>query len=169
MITQKEQETIRILSDTELYPQAVEFMRGIAKALPSTQINGLLNVSLANTYDRLKEFVEYQSERATWKATEKHIPDFYKRLTRKFTELERYALVAIADRPEKVSWEDKEAVKMELTREFIQHLLAENDFMIATNAFTTADSNGDRANTSNQERPRDDHRGSWQNRGGKQQ
>ncbi len=169
MITQKEQEKIRLLSDTELYPQAVEFMRGIARALPTTQINGLLNVSLANTYDRLKEFVEAQPKRATWKTSERHIPEFYKRLTQKFKELEKHVPAIIALRQEKASAADKETVKMELAREFIQHLLAENDYMRATNAFTAAAGNGDQTNTSNQERPRDGHRGSWQNRGGKRQ
>ena len=169
MITQKEQETIRFLSDTELYPQAVEFMHGIARALPTAQINGLLNVSSANTYDLLKEFVEYQSSRSTWKASERHIPEFYRRLTRKFQDLEKNALAILALRQEKASSADKEAIKMELTREFIQHLLAENDYMIATKAFKDDDGNGKHAQTNNQERPRNDQQGSSQNRGGKRQ
>lgn len=167
MITQKEQEAIHFLSDTELYPQAVDFMHRIAKALPTAQINGLLNVSLASTYDRLKEFVEAQSKRTTWKSDEKHIPEFYRRLTQQFAALEEHAHAILALRQEKASSVDEEAVKMELAREFIQHLLAENDYMEATNAFMTDDSNGDQTNTSNQERPRHDHRDSWQNRGGK--
>ncbi len=64
MITEQEQEKIRLLSDTELYPQAVEFMRGVARQLPQTQINGLLNVSLANTYDELEEFIRASTRHA---------------------------------------------------------------------------------------------------------
>jgi len=75
MITEQEQKYIRLLSDTELYPQAVEFMRGVARTLPPTQINGLLNVSLFNTYDQLKKFIEHQRTRTTWRRGYEHIPD----------------------------------------------------------------------------------------------
>jgi hypothetical protein len=44
MITEQEQGKVRLLSDIELYTQAVEFMHGVARPLPQTQINGLLNV-----------------------------------------------------------------------------------------------------------------------------
>ena len=84
MISEQEQVQIRLLSDNELYPQAVEFMRGIGRPLPPTQINGLLNVSLGNTYDHLKKFVEYQPTRTTWRRDEQHVPEFYKRLNLKF-------------------------------------------------------------------------------------
>jgi hypothetical protein len=92
MITQKGQKKIQLLSDAEFYPQAVEFMRGIAKPLPSSQINGLLNVSLASTYSRLTKFMAFQSKRTTWKASERHVPEFYKRLAQKLPE-ERQGLL----------------------------------------------------------------------------
>ncbi len=163
MITQKGEEKIQILSDTELYPQAVLFMRGIARKLPSTQINGLLNVSLANTYDQLTIFVASQYKRSTWKPSERHIPEFYRRLTQKFKDLEKYALTILTLRTKKASATDREEMKMAIAREFIQHLLAENDYMIATHAFQSADGNENRA--SNQERSRNDQRVPWSNRG----
>jgi hypothetical protein len=169
MITRQEEEKIQILSDTELYPQAVEFMHGIARKLPTTQINGLLNVSLANTYEQLKEFVDHQYNRTTWKANERHIPEFYRRLTLKFKDLDKYALSILALRTEKASTEDQERIKMAIAREFIQHLLAENDYMIATQAFLSTDGAGKLARAGNQERPEDGRRGSWQNRGGTRQ
>lgn len=161
MITQKEQEKIRLVSDTELYPQAVTFMEGIAKALPATQINGLLNVSLGNTYDQLEEFVKSQIRRKTWKPSERHIPEFYRRLGQKFKELEKYIPAITSLRQEKISVMDKETMKMELAREFIQHLLAENDYMLITKK--------DQANTGNREGSRDDRQGSGRNREGKKQ
>ena len=167
MITQKEQEKIRLLSDTELYSQAVVFMRGIAKALPTAQINGLLNVSLGNTYDDLKKFVKAQPERNTWKEKEKYIPEFYRRLMRKFDELERHAQAILESRQGESSSPDEKTVQMMLAREFIQHLLAENDYMIATNAFPADDDNGEQTNARKQERPPDDHQGSWQNKRGR--
>lgn len=164
MITQKEEEKIHILSDTELYPQAVSFMRSINRKLPPTQINGLLNVSLGNnTYKELEQFADFQQKRSTWKSSERHIPDFYRRLMQKFKELEQEALKLIALRTTEVSESDREEIKMAFAREFIQHLLAENDYMIITHAFPPADAPGNRAN--NQERPRGDRRSSWSSRG----
>jgi len=152
MITQKEEEKIHILSDITLYPQAVSFMRSINKKLPPSQINGLLNVSLGNnTFQELKDFVRFQHERSTWKASERHIPEFYRRLGHILTELEQEASKLAALRPTEVSLDDREEIKMAFAREFIQHLLAENDYMAATHAFPPAD--------------RDSH-GSWTPKGG---
>lgn len=167
MITQKEEEKIQVLSDIELYPQAVEFMRGIARKLPPTQINGLLNVSLSDTYEHLKLFADVQYNRSTWKLSERHIPEFYRRLTLKFKELEHYALTILSSRTEKASAADLAEMNMAIAREFIQHLLAENDYMIAMHALQSVDNNGDR--TGNQERPRDNQRGSWTRREGTRQ
>src|SRR4051794_9013539 len=126
MITQKEAESIYTLSDIELYPQAVNFMRSINRSLPASQINGLLNVSLANTYDQLKRFAHSQYKRSTWRSSENHIPEFYRRLIQKFKELEQEALKIVALRPVRASEADLEEIKMAVAREFIQHILAEN-------------------------------------------
>jgi len=155
MITEQEQKKIRLLSDTEFYPQAVEFMRGIARQLPPTQINGLLNVSLANTYDQLEEFIEHQRTRTTWRREDVHIPDFYKRLAQKLKQLDAYALSIMKSRTGQPSREDMQTLKMLLAREFIQHVLAENAYMGATRAFQ----NPDRENTRNQGRPQGNYRG----------
>jgi len=144
MITAEQEQRIEHLSDTELYPLAVEFMRGVAKKLPTTQINGLVNVALGkNTYQQLKEFVEYQQNRSTWRASERHVPDFYRRFSNKFKDLEKYALTVIALQPAKTSPEGRDEIRIAIVREFIQHLLAENDYMGATQAF--ADNNGNPA------------------------
>ncbi|MFL5663653.1 MAG: hypothetical protein ACJ8BW_20275 [Ktedonobacteraceae bacterium] len=155
MITEHEQEKIRLLSETELYPQAVEFMHGIARQLPQTQINGLLNVSLANTYDQLERFIERQRTRTTWRREDVHIPDFYKRLSQKLKQLEAYALSIMKSRTGQPSREDMQTLKMLLAREFIQHVLAENAYMGATRAFQ----NADRDNIRNQGRPQGSNRG----------
>ncbi len=154
MIDEKQQAKIRFLSDTELYPQAIEFMRGIGRPLPATQINGLLNVSLANTYDRLGEFIQRQGNRKTWRREDAHIPDFYKRLPNKLKQIEAYVQFIMQLTVEQPSREDMQAVKMLLAREFIQHLLAENGYMGATRAFQDAD----RDNTRSQGRPLGDRR-----------
>ena len=139
MITEKEQDRIRLLSDTELYPQAVEFMRGIANQIPQKQTNGLLNVSLANTYDQLQRFVARQRDRRTWPPKERHIPIFYRELGQKLQRIESYIPSIMKSRTEQTSREDIQTLKMLLAREFIQHILAENAYMGATRAFQYAD------------------------------
>ncbi len=128
MITEKEQSSIRILSDNELYQQAVDLMNSIGGTLPSTQINGLLNVTFANTYDELEKFVNHQRQRTTWPARERHVPDFYFKLARKLKDIELYVPSILQYRQEKSSKEDQQVLKMLLAREFIQHLLAENAY-----------------------------------------
>lgn len=128
MINEREQERIRLLSDTELYTQAVEFMQKIGGVLPSSQINGLLNVTHANTYRELENFVQHQHKRSTWRASEQHIPDFYRKLENKLKEFERLVATITKDRQEKPTREEQQTLKMLLSREFIQHVLAENAY-----------------------------------------
>lgn len=154
MITEKQQAKIRLLSDSELYPQAIEFMRGIGRPLPASQINGLLNVSLADTYYGLGKFIEGQIKRKTWRREDTHIPDFYKKLPNKLKRIEEFVPSIMQLTAEQPSQEDMQVVKMLLAREFIQHLLAENGYMGATRAFQDAD----RDNTRSQGRPLGDRR-----------
>jgi hypothetical protein len=161
MITEQEQEKIRLLSDTELYPQAVELMRGIAHELPQKQINGLLTVSLANTYDQLQGFVDHQRDRKTWPSKERHIPAFYRELGQKLKKIELYVPSIMKSRAGLPSRGDVQTLKMLLAREFIQHVLAENAYMGATRAFQ----NADRDTTKNQGRSQGDHWGSQTRQG----
>lgn len=128
MIGEREQVRIRLLSDNELYEQAVTFTRGIGGTLPGSQINGLLNVALANTYEHLEEFVKHQHARSTWRANERHIPEFYRKLEHKLKELERLIPSLTDGRQTELSPEDRQTLKMLLAREFIQHVLAENGY-----------------------------------------
>lgn len=139
MIQEQEQGIIRLLSDNELYEQAQEFMRGVARQIPPTQVNGLLNVSTASTFDQLLRFIKHQQERTTWRGDDRYvIPDFYKRLIAKFDskEFKSYVSMVAQVRPGKFSLEDEQDIKMALAREFIQHLLAQNAYMGATRAFS---------------------------------
>jgi hypothetical protein len=136
MLSEQEQGEIRIVSDTALYPEALELMKGLGKTLPPTQINGLLNVSLANTYENLQRFVQHQSARSTWASRDQHIPDFYKRFQQKLKQIEKtYVPVVTRSRQEKPSHLDEDAIKMALAREFIQHILAENAYKAALYSF----------------------------------
>jgi len=140
MLSDQEQFTIRYLSDTLLYEEAKALMEkllhfssdGKSKGgtLSSTQINGLLNVSLANTYANLRKFVVCQGGRTTWQNKEEHIQQFY--ATSFFGLLDKletdYLPKVLAGER---SNEDIQMACMALAREVIQHLLAENAFQIA--------------------------------------
>lgn len=131
MITEQQLERIRLLSDEKLYEEAIVLMHslGAANSLPPTQINGLLNVSLANTHAHLLEFVQHQRDRTTWNRREQnYIPDFYRKL---FHELQRVEqkYVPLITQQDSVAAEDKDVIKTLIAREFIQHLLAENGYM----------------------------------------
>lgn len=148
MLSEREQLQIRLISDNELYQQAVALMKNLGGTLSQSQINGLVNVSLANTYNHLKQFVQHQGERKTWSARERHIWEFYRtKFPRQLNLLENYVPAVTRLRQEQVSQEDEEAIKMALAREFIQHLLAENMYQDALRRASWA------PNQQHQERP----------------
>ena len=132
MITEDEQRQVRLLSDTDLYPQAVALMQGIGSSLPSTQINGLLNVSQGRVYVVLVRFIERQEGRKTWPQKEEHIPRFYRQLALKLKEFEVVAASILKPRTPPASREDRQELNALLAREFIQHVLAENAYMQET-------------------------------------
>lgn len=129
MITAKEQECIYLLSDEQLYKQAVQFMGSIGRTLPSTQANGLLNVALDNTYDQLNQFITGQHQRKTWPSDAQHVKEFYFKLLQQLKRIEAYIPSITHERAGKLSLEDEQTLKALLAREFIQHLLAENAYL----------------------------------------
>jgi hypothetical protein len=158
MITAQEQQQICFLSDTTLYEQAREFMRNMGGPLSQSQINGLLNVSLNNTYAELNTFIADQMKRA---ALDEHIRNFYTRLQEQLRNLDAQALSIISARAQP-SPEDLQTLKMLLAREFIQHVLAENAYKGATRSFPPPE----HAHTRNQDRPRRNQRGPAPQQGG---
>ena len=144
MISKQERAQIQLLSDTELYRQAIEFMQSIGNnTLSSSQVNGLLNVSLTGTYSELNMFIKRQQER-TWKHNQQYIPDFYKKLTQKLPVLEEYEPTIAGHGQEKRSYAEKTALHMALAREFIQHILAENAYKSAQKEATPNNQHNDR-------------------------
>ncbi len=127
MLNEQEQLEIRLISDNDLYQQALEFMNRMGGLLSQTQINGLLNVSLANTYDRFEVFVKRQGARKTWPQRERHVEHFYKiTLPAQLAQMAKTCVPAVLKhRQEAASREDVQAIKMALAREFLQHLRAD--------------------------------------------
>ncbi len=127
MVTTREQmQHIYLLSDSVLYGRALDFFEKEREPLSNAQINGLLNIAQASTYALIREFVKRQYERDS---QEKNVKIFYKDL-----ELILKSLPILAQGEElltegltsKEAEEESNMVNLLLTREFIQHLAAEN-------------------------------------------
>ncbi len=129
MITEKELEQIHLLSDNELYKEAVEFMQAVKGTLPPTQMNGLLNIML-NSYGQLNLFMNRQLGR-TWPTDQQYVPEFYSKLKDKLKDIEDYVVQITPSQQEALSEKKQEKLKMLLVREFIQHLMAENAYKAA--------------------------------------
>ncbi|MBX5458965.1 MAG: hypothetical protein IRZ31_18885, partial [Thermogemmatispora sp.] len=84
MLSEEQIDAIALLSDEVLYPEAVRFMRQLleeedGKPLPMSQIQGLHAISLALSYEALRNFVAHQNER-NWPRDKENIKIFYKNL-----------------------------------------------------------------------------------------
>jgi|SRR5579859_421016 len=134
MLSQKHLQKIELLSDTVLYPESVAFVRRMIQKekcnpLPTTQVNGLLNIALTLNYDNVRNFAEHQRER-NWPSNKRDIKTFYTHLEKELIRLEQRLDTEFAltkdEHGRPVSSEDERELLGRLTREYIQHLLAEN-------------------------------------------
>jgi len=169
MISEQELLQIRLLSDYTLYPSAVAFMNELEKPLPGNQANGLLNVSFANSYDQLVNYLQDQQARTTWPEGEKYIQQFYEDLEYKLIDIEQdYLPVVTQSRQEVLSEEDTEEIKMLLAREFLQHILAENAYREAKRNAEYTGQRRDRRFQDNRARRHDERRQPFNTRGEQQ-
>lgn len=134
MLSQKHLQKIELLSDTVLYPESVAFVRRMIQKekcnpLPATQVNGLLNIALTLKYDNVRNFAEHQRER-NWPSNKRDIKTFYTYLEKELIRLEQRLDTEFAltkdEHGRRVSGEDEREMLGRLTREYVQHLLAEN-------------------------------------------
>jgi hypothetical protein len=134
MLSQKHLQKIELLSDTVLYPEAVASVRRMVQKekcnpLPTTQVNGLLNIALTLNYDSVRDFAEHQRGR-NWPSNKRDIKTFYTHLEKELIRLEQRLDAEFAltkdEHGRPVSSEDERELLGRLTREYIQHLLAEN-------------------------------------------
>ena len=133
MLSQKHLQKIELLSDTVLYPEAVAFVRRMigkerSNPLPATQVNGLLNIALTLNFDKVRDFAEHQRDR-NWPSSKRDIQTYYTHLAKELSRLEQllseYSLTK-DEHGRPVSSEDEREMLGRLTREYVQHLLAEN-------------------------------------------
>ncbi len=131
------------MSDTMLYPDAVTFAQHLinekgCSPLPTSQVMGLWNIAKAANYGELLHFIRHQRDR-NWPASKKDIKTFYTELDQWFGTLRNrlvkneFRLLSQGLKPVAANKEVDE-IMATLAREFIQHLVAENELLSAQRA-----------------------------------
>jgi hypothetical protein len=131
---------IRSLNDSVLYPEAVAFIRRLVNEqecspLPTSQVMGLLNIANAHSYSELERFIRHQRER-DWQESKKDIRVLYEELQKFLTTMknkwlkDEFHLVSDGLSSREARQESDELMAL-LSRDFIQHLVAENGMLAA--------------------------------------
>jgi hypothetical protein len=143
-LTSEQEHKISLLSDTVLYPEAASFMKRLTRELdcvplPTSQITGLFNIANSAEYNQLNAYVIHQRDR-NW-------PDYDRRkrsIGVFYTELEKLLSLMRKKRLKdefrllaeglSVQQENQEAnaLMAALAREFIQHVVAENNLLASS-------------------------------------
>jgi hypothetical protein len=125
------------LSDSVLYPEAIDFIRRFVNrddgaTLPASQVMGLLNIANTSSYAELERFINHQRER-NWTLSKSYIKTFYSELEKVFAALRKRArneFKLLAYEPgHKQAKQETDDIMIWLAREFIQHLIAENGLL----------------------------------------
>lgn len=131
---------IWLLSDTVLYPEAVDFTQRLVQQgddpLPMSQVNGLLNITASRNYAELLHYILHQRDR-NWPFAKMNIRRFYTSLEAVLGKMQRERLRNEFHLLRDVSGRSIEDIRQEmdilmalLAREFIQHVLAENGVLL---------------------------------------
>ena len=134
----KQQKIIGLLSDTTLYPEAVAFIRRLVNEedcspLPTTQIKGLQSIADSYQYDEIHRYIVHQFER-NWPESKRSIKILYTELDKLFTTMknkrlgDEFHLLSVGLSSQEKN-EETNALMAALTREFIQHMIAENGLL----------------------------------------
>jgi hypothetical protein len=126
------------LSDSVLYPEAVAFIRRLVNEqecspLPTSQVMGLLNIANTPSYGELERFIRHQRER-DWQESKKDIKTLYTELEKLLTTMknrrlkDEFHLLREGLSSREARQESDELMAL-LSREFIQHLVAENGLL----------------------------------------
>lgn len=139
MLSPAQMQTIWDLSDTVIYREAVEFMHRLVKTdgndpLPRSQVQGLLNITGSSSYSQIEQFILHQRDRQ-WTQRQRNIEVFYKELDKTFKALKtqrlrrEFHLVDEKALPQKFL-EQVDTLMVYIVREFLQHLIAENNLLL---------------------------------------
>ncbi|MHB8597668.1 MAG: hypothetical protein ACYDER_12760 [Ktedonobacteraceae bacterium] len=138
MLTEAQQEKIGLLSDIVLYPEAVAFIRRLVDEenclpLPTSQVKGLQSIAESSQYDEISRYVKHQFER-NWPDSKRSIKVLYTELDRLFTTMKNKRLrdefhLVSEGRGNQETNEEINALMAALSREFVQHMVAENGLL----------------------------------------
>src|SRR6185312_867949 len=167
MPTVAQMDKIWLLSDTVLYPEAVNFLRRLVrdrecKGLPTSQVTGLLNVAESYQYDDLYSFVVHQRDR-NWPPRQRDTKVFYTELADTLKEMEKrlsgdFHLVGGSRKGVGPRGAEEDELLALVAREFIQHLVAENGLLVAKEEDERKRQQGQRAPQFTQQRTGQQHR-----------
>lgn len=130
MLSKAQEEKISLLSDTVLYPEAVAFM-GHLSPLPTSQIMGLLNNTRVPGYGQFYAYVIHQRDR-NWQDSKRGTKVFYTELEKTLSQMRRKRVIEefrllTPGLNSQQAQQEADEVMTALAREFIQHLVAENN------------------------------------------
>lgn len=128
-LTREQDIKLRLLSDNELYEDAVAFIRE-NRTVRNNQMSGLRNISEAAAgFSGVLKFTKHQASR-TYR--DRDTKDFYAALTRKLEGLQKRLKADQDFLPDGLSKKElnkyAESYGLLIAREFINHLWAENSF-----------------------------------------
>jgi hypothetical protein len=128
------------LSDTVLYNEAVQFVHKLIETqgcepLPTSQVTGLMNIARTSRYSQLRDFVIHQRER-NWPPRQRSIKTFYDEFDKLLTTMHNRRLrsefhLLSPDASIKEMQIEADLFMAQLASEFIQHLVAENNVLLA--------------------------------------
>ena len=145
MPTLTQLQKIWLLSDTVLYTEAVSFIRKLVRdqecdPLPASQVAGLFSIAESSKYDELYRFVVHQRDR-NWPPSKRDIKTFYTALEEVLSMMQKrrlkdefHLLTDASGRSVNAIRQESAALMALLAREFIQHLVAENNLLAAEKA-----------------------------------
>lgn len=135
-VTIEQARKIRLLSDEELYDDAVKLATYHAHAsskISNKQLSGLWNAVGAGDWNEIDKYIKNRLERKT---TSNELKNFYRDLEKSHNKLiERVEKTGLVVKPEGLMGQQKRKVNAEIRRyayllakEFIQHLIAEYNY-----------------------------------------
>ena len=153
MLSPEQLNTIWDLSDRVLYPEAVKFMRRLVdeeecSPLPASQVTGLFTIANASSYSELDRFIKHQCER-NWPESKKDIKTVYTALQKVLTTMKNQRIkdefhLTREGLSSREAGQEIDELMAILSRDFIQHLLAENGLLAVKKAAERARQKGGR-------------------------
>lgn len=138
MLSEVQLQKIDLLSDTVLYPEAVAFIRRLVNEedclpLPTSQVKGLQSITESYQYQEIHRYIVHQFER-NWPESKRSIKVLYTELDRLFTTMKNQRLrnefhLVTEGRTNQETDKEINALMAALSREFIQHMVAENGLL----------------------------------------